>query len=203
MSAPRQTLAFAGIVSATCALLVTAVAVWTRPYREANERAAELRTVMEALDIPLPAHASARELLARFEQSVHQKTVSNLVIYVYIPAGGEQAEAVAIPFSGPGLWGPLAGVVALRPDLQTIRGLRFYRHAETPGLGGQIDSPEFQRRFVGKSLVPRPGIPPLRIVQPGTAGGANRVDGITGATMTCNRLEAILNKLGRRLEHIP
>ena len=31
------------------------------------------------------------------------------------------------------------------PDLTTVRGLTFYQHGETPGLGGEVDNPRWKR----------------------------------------------------------
>ena len=66
---------------------------------------------------------------------------------------------MAVPFSGSGVWGPIEGVLALEPDMQTIRGVRFYKQEETPGLGGEIASDWFQAQFKGKTLVSAAGDP--------------------------------------------
>ena len=92
--------------------------------------------------------------------------------------------AVAVPFSGPGLWGGIEGVMALEPDLVTIRGVRFYKQEETPGLGGEIGSDTFQNQFAGKRMISPEGVAGFRIVKPGTGADVNSVDGISGATLT-------------------
>ncbi|PKK96399.1 MAG: hypothetical protein CVV58_06550, partial [Tenericutes bacterium HGW-Tenericutes-3] len=56
-----------------------------------------------------------------------------------------------------GLWSTLYGYLALETDLKTIKGISFYKHAETPGLGGEIDKPEFQKNFYGKKILSESG----------------------------------------------
>ena len=54
-------------------------------------------------------------------------------------------DLVVLPIEGLGLWGTLYGFVALEGDLRTIRGLTFYEHKETPGLGGEVNNPGGRR----------------------------------------------------------
>ena len=56
---------------------------------------------------------------------------------------------------GPGLWSTMLGYLAVEPDGNTVRGLRFYEHAETPGLGDQIDKPAWRALWAGKQLYGR------------------------------------------------
>ncbi len=51
------------------------------------------------------------------------------------------------------------GYIALETDATTIIGLRFYDHGETPGLGGEIDDPEWQRLWRGKKIYDDSGEP--------------------------------------------
>ena len=59
-------------------------------------------------------------------------------------------QMVVLPVEGLGLWGTLYGFVALEGDLRTIRGLTFYEHKETPGLGGEVDNPIWKARWNGR-----------------------------------------------------
>ena len=58
---------------------------------------------------------------------------------VYIVRTNGAIEQVILPVYGAGLWSTMFGYLAVAGDGATIRGLRFYEHAETPGLGDQID----------------------------------------------------------------
>ena len=117
-----------------------------------------------------------------------------LTLYVYKPEGSDVVVAAAVKFIGPGLWGPIKGFLALEPDMKTIRGLTFYEQEETPGLGGEIASSWFRKQFVGKSIVDEKGNPGIIISSSGEAA-PNKVDGISGATMTCDKVQIMLNEL--------
>ena len=80
-------------------------------------------------------------------------------------------------------------MIAIKPDLKTIKGITIIHQAETPGLGGRIAEPEFLDRFKGKDVFPS-----LMIERPGKANKNNEVDGITGATLSGKAFERILNR---------
>lgn len=103
---------------------------------------------------------------------------------------------LAFEFSGTGLWGPIHGILALQPDLETIKGITIIHQEETPGLGGRIAEKEFLDKFKGKKIVPE-----IRILPPDKVSKNNEVDAITGATLTCNAFEEILN--GQSKKYIP
>ena len=96
-------------------------------------------------------------------------------------------DLVVLPVHGLGLWGLLYGFVALDADLETIRGLTYYEHKETPGLGGEVDNPRWKRLWDGRRAFGPDGAPAIEVVR-GLAGPPAddpfRVDGLAGATMT-------------------
>ncbi|MFH1006148.1 MAG: FMN-binding protein [Candidatus Latescibacterota bacterium] len=196
-----RTVVFAVVLALVCSVILTATSLYTAPYRSANEKAEEVRNFLSALEVPVEADADAAALLDVFDKNVRKRTLGDLPLYEYVPdvSGSETPIAVAVPFSGPGLWGPINGVLALEPDLSRIRGIRFYKHEETPGLGGEISADWFQKRFVGKEILPGAGKDGLSIVKSGRKLGENSVDGITGATMTCDRVQTMLAGLATAL----
>lgn len=62
---------------------------------------------------------------------------------------------VVLPVYGAGYISTLYGYLALDADLNTVRALSFYEHAETPGLGSLIDDPRWRAQWAGdrKSVV--------------------------------------------------
>jgi Na+-transporting NADH:ubiquinone oxidoreductase subunit C len=100
--------------------------------------------------------------------------------------------AYTFPISGKGLWSTCYGYFALDSDLDTVRGITFYQHGETPGLGGEIDKAYFQEGWVGKKVLDADGTMVSVSVAKGPAVERHSaeldhwVDGISGATMTCN-----------------
>ncbi len=98
----------------------------------------------------------------------------------------------AIPIIGPGLWGTMYGYLALENDLNTMQGISFYKHQETPGLGGEIEAVWFTKNFVGKKICDDNGrLRSIKVVKgavkdviPDPSEQKYYVDGISGATMT-------------------
>lgn len=201
MKDSTHTLVFAAVLGLVCSILLAATSRFTAPYSRANEKAEEVRNFLRALDVPFDPGADARTLLGIFEKNVRVAESGDLQLYKYIPAssGSDEPVSVAVPVSGPGLWGPIRAVVAFEPDMTTIRGVRFYKQEETPGLGGEIGSEWFQKQFGGKRIVSPGGTPGFRIGKPGTKSDINSVDGITGATMTSDRVEDMLDALAKRM----
>lgn len=113
-------------------------------------------------------------------------------LYVYVDPQSRQ-KRYAIHVSGRGLWSVIKGYLALEEDGSTIAGLAFYEHQETPGLGGEIEKPEFQSKFVGKSFLKDGNLVRFLVLKSGQLTDDNSVDGITAATMTCLGVEELLN----------
>ena len=187
-----QTLCYSLVLGTICALLLTGVGQVTAPYRQANEAAEEMRNILTVLAIPYDEKAPSKELIQVFEKNVQVKGGEGLKLYLYQPTG-EGVRAVGVPFSGPGLWGSIDGYLALEPDMKTIRGVTFYKQEEPPGLGGLISSTGFTDGFKGKSIQLEDGKVGIVIRPPGKTHGANEVDGITGATLTSDKVESMLN----------
>ena len=75
--------------------------------------------------------------------------------------------------------------------MKTIRGITFYEQEETPGLGGEITAAWFREQFVGKSIIGADGKPGI-IIRRGGEPAPNKVDAISGATLTCDKVQAML-----------
>jgi Na+-transporting NADH:ubiquinone oxidoreductase subunit C len=101
-------------------------------------------------------------------------------------------DEVILPISGMGLWSTLYGYLALAPDGDTIKGISYYEHAETPGLGGEVDNPRWRALWPGRKVLDSQGKLALTVIK-GQAGPAaadpNRVDGLSGATITSRGVE--------------
>jgi Na+-transporting NADH:ubiquinone oxidoreductase subunit C len=88
-----------------------------------------------------------------------------------------KVETIILPVQGYGLWGIMYGFLALDTDTKTVKAINFYKHNETPGLGGEIQNPKWTATWEDKQL-------PVDIVK-GTAGNnVHKVDGLSGATLT-------------------
>lgn len=193
-----RTIVFATVLAVVCSVVLTATSLLTRPYREANEEAEEVLNFLSVLEVPVDDKWDSKTLLKVFNKNVRISEVGDLTIYENISESGTPS-VVAVLFSGPGLWAPIKGILSLDPDLLTIRGIRFYQQEETPGLGGEIGSDWFQDQFRGKEIVSETGEPGFNILKPGNKKDKNSVDGISGATMTSDRVQTILDSLARKL----
>lgn len=201
MKDSARAIAFAAVLGIVCAAILAGATIYTAPFRAANEKAEELRNLLAVLGAASEEVKDSQALVALFERDVRTVTLGDLTAYEYRPTAGSGASlAVAIRFGGMGLWGEIEGVIALEPDLRTIRGISFYKQDETPGLGGEIGAVWFRQQFVDKKLVSEAGVPGFRVLRPGSTPGQNEVDGISGASLTGARVELIIAELARSIE---
>ncbi len=92
------------------------------------------------------------------------------------------------PVYGRGLWSTMWGFIALDKDLKTIRGITFFDHGETPGLGGEIDNPSWQQQWNGKKAFDQDDQVQIQVIKgqvDQTEPDAKyKIDGLSGATLT-------------------
>lgn len=120
------------------------------------------------------------------------------VAKVYTMSENGEITRVVLPIHGYGLWSTLYGFISLEGDLNTVEGLGFYAHAETPGLGGEVDNPRWKRQWVGKEVYDQDRTEPqVRLVKGGVSADAqdkeHKVDALSGATLTSRGVEQLVN----------
>lgn len=111
------------------------------------------------------------------------------VLSVYIATDGAQPTGYSIPISGKGLWSTIYGYIALEPDGITVKGITFYQHGETPGLGGELEKDWFTSNYKGKHIYNEEGeLVSIEIVKgqvnQNDKNAIHQVDGISGSTLT-------------------
>lgn len=116
---------------------------------------------------------------------------------VYLVRGSEEVQKIILPVHGKGLWSTLYGFLALdAKDLSTIRALVFYEHAETPGLGGEVDNPNWRAQWNGKEAFDEQGSIRIEVIKgkvdPGRPEAKYQVDGISGASITTRGVKNML-----------
>lgn len=108
-----------------------------------------------------------------------------------------QLEKIILPISGYGLWSTLHGFLALEGDANTVVGLGFYEHAETPGLGGEVDNPNWKAQWVGKKIFDEQGNIAIRVTKNPVAESDPRavyeIDALSGATLTSNGVNNLVH----------
>ncbi|MBF0196992.1 MAG: NADH:ubiquinone reductase (Na(+)-transporting) subunit C [Planctomycetes bacterium] len=114
-------------------------------------------------------------------------------------------ECSILPVEGKGLWGKMRGYVAVGNDNNSILGLCFYDHIETPGLGAEITEPWFMENFKDNKKILKvegdyseanfKGVTLLKGVKASDKPKEQQayyVDGISGATLTCNGVTEVM-----------
>lgn len=106
--------------------------------------------------------------------------------HVYLVKGdGENVEKYVFPIRGKGLWSILKGFIAVETDFQTIAGLTYYEHGETPGLGGEVDNVSWKEKWKGKAIYDDSGKVKIEVIKGiADAGDQYAIDGLSGATIT-------------------
>ena len=115
---------------------------------------------------------------------------------VYLVKKQNRISQVVLPVRGKGLWSTMYAYVSLDADLSTIRGISFYEHGETPGLGGEVENPRWQGGWKGKQVYAEDGGMALRVVKDSSREPPERqpylVDSISGATLTSQGVDALM-----------
>ena len=116
--------------------------------------------------------------------------LENVALVYLVKDNRGKLEKIILPVRGYGLWSTLHGFLALEKDFNTVVGLGFYEHGETPGLGGEVDNPRWKAHWPGKKVYGPRGEVQLGLIK-GTVdtsrdGSQFQVDGLSGATLTSN-----------------
>ena len=114
---------------------------------------------------------------------------------VFLVRGDAGLETVILPIHGYGLWSTMYAYVALDGRGERVKGITFYSHAETPGLGAEIENPRWRESWVGKRLTGDDGKVRFDIAkaQPAPDAAEFHVDAIAGATLTANGVENMVH----------
>lgn len=106
-----------------------------------------------------------------------------------------------IPLRGSGLWNAIFGYIALKDDINTIKGVVFDHLGETPGLGAEITQVWFREAFSEEKIYDGNGnFIGVSVVKgdPSTSKDDNKVDAISGATITG---DGVSDMISERLRH--
>jgi Na+-transporting NADH:ubiquinone oxidoreductase subunit C len=211
MSGRLRSIVYAAVLSLGCSLLLTAATSGLQPFQERNAQIDRHRNILSAAGLI----QEGRRLSAADIESLYDRHIRSLRIdavgrvlpasepaemalpFYLVVQEEEQIEGYIVPIDAKGLWGPINGYLAFGKDGTTVKGFTVYRHAETPGLGGEIEKKWFRDNWAGKKIITRQG----KFVSVGVAKGRveervpadkreHYVDGISGATLTGKFLAA-------------
>ena len=114
---------------------------------------------------------------------------------VYLVKNGTELQQLILPVHGYGLWSTMYGFIALENDANTVYGIKFYEHGETPGLGGEINNPKWRALWPGKKAFAdnEAAISVVRgIADPASSDYQHQIDGLAGATLTSNGVHNLM-----------
>jgi Na+-transporting NADH:ubiquinone oxidoreductase subunit C len=167
-------------------------------FEAVETRVVDLRTGTFSDDVDpasynhLQAAKSTGELSSGFEElgtddiaQIGRRENYSVVYLVYDDS--DNLDKVILPVRGYGLWSTMQGFLALEEDMSTVAGIGFFAHKETPGLGGEIDNPNWKQNWEGKQVYDS-GELALEVIKgsvdPNASNAEYRVDGLGGATLT-------------------
>lgn len=228
MHSNSYTFRFAATVTIVCSVLLASAATLLKPRQIENEKLDIKKNIISSVGItPEEGKSFSRQDINRlFKENIKglvidgegniiedknpenidpKKDVGLLPLYERVQNG--QVTAYIVPVSGKGLWSTIYGYMALEPDMSTVVGITFYKHGETPGLGGEIEKDWFCNNFVGKRIRNEKGeLVSIEVVKGKVADkysddqAYHYVDGISGATLTGRGLTRFLKEDLRRYE---
>lgn len=212
-------LGFAVVLTASVSALLAVLATALRPAQEAAKEFDRQKNIMMAAGLlqegdPRPRPELEKLYQTRFKPHVVEVASGEFADSKYTPDTLQQVkdtnerdryraiyealdeqgktEAWVLPVAGKGLWSILYGFLALDAAGETVKGITFYAHGETPGLGGEVDNPEWKALWPGKSIYDDKGeLIGVRVkkgkVDPNNPTEKRHyVDGLSGATITSN-----------------
>jgi len=215
----KQTIGVAAGVCVVCSVLVSTAAVVLKPIQDRNRTLERRRNILIAAGLLEPGRAADVDKLfskierRRVDLSAHafvekvpdeantidvrdpKLGLKHVDRYqsIYLKRKDGKIQRVVLPIEGKGLWSTMYGFLALGGDMTTIKSLAFYQHGETPGLGGEVDNPNWKRSWIGKQAFDEEGKPWIRVVKGRADPGApDEVDGLSGATLTSRGVENLV-----------
>jgi Na+-transporting NADH:ubiquinone oxidoreductase subunit C len=211
------TFIYAIIMVVVVATVLSVIAMVLQPKQKINVEIEKKRNILSAVNIESDAKNApelydkyitnvfainiAGEILDGIDafeielRNVLRKDKNEMQLPVFIAKLDDNSEKYIFPLYGKGLWGPLWGYLALNDDLNSVFGANFSHQAETPGLGAEIDTQEFQNQFKDKEIFNEVGeFVSITAVKGEVSNINHEVDAISGGTITCNGLSDMIEE---------
>ncbi len=174
------------------AVVLTLVSTGLKPRRDMNKQAEKCQQILRAA-----GHDIDRSKAVEAFSNLAEPLTENGQQYRVVCADG--TSGIAVRLDGKGLWGPIWGYAVISEDGQTLKGVSFDHKSETPGLGAKITEETFMSAFEGKKLYDKDGnFVSVRVLKSGTSpeiADENRVDAISGATITSRGVDEMLKHI--------
>ncbi|MGM0595985.1 MAG: FMN-binding protein [Myxococcota bacterium] len=183
---------FVFILTFTAASLLMGVQTWLSPKIKTNKKIEKLRSLLTISGVDTD-QINNSELESIFSKTF-SKTELKPGFWRYQRSRQNKTIAYIYPLQGKGLWGPVKGYLSTGPQKWKIKDLIITYQEETPGLGAEIATSNFYKRFRDKKITSKPDSAKivLQVRKNGQAKNENEVDGITGATQTSKKFNQLL-----------
>jgi len=216
MFSNRYIFIYSAILVIVVATALTITAVQLKPVQNENIRIEKMQNILRAVNI----EADVKNAGTLYEKYINESFAVNINgdivegvnafnvdlkqelkklpeirnLPVYICQMDTAKRYYIVPVRGKGLWGPIWGYIGLDSDCNTIVGAYFDHQGETPGLGAEIDTKEFQDNFTGKRIFDEAGeFTSIKVIKGGASpDNFHGVDAISGGTITCDGVTDML-----------
>ena len=225
MYSNNYTLFFVFIVTVVLGTMLSFTKDNVKDLQDQNLKADVQKTILRSLNFDESLLLTNESIEQTFKSSIDAKCVNvegeivecNIeevdieknedTLPIYIRMDNDEVQGIALPIAGKGLWSTIYGYIALNPDTDSVLGIQFYKHGETPGLGGEdekkwftdnfvnhpLNQPDGEIQYVPKRIRDKSGkIISIKVVKGGVdysesnTSSIHQVDGISGATVTAD-----------------
>ena len=210
MRSDAYTITFTTIVTVILGLGLSYTADSLRDRQILNEELDIKKNILSVLGYKQDTPWTDEEVQSLYDRNINEIRIDevgsvfdevdksdNFAYTIYQSRENNKVTGYAIPIAGKGLWGTMYGYFAIEPDAETVKGITFYKHKETPGLGAEVDKDWFKNNFIGKKLTDKNGeLVSIEVVKGYVSktdpDALHKVDGISGATITGSGLTTFL-----------
>ncbi len=211
----KYTFIYSVIMVVVVAALLTVVALALQPAQQRNIELEKKRNILSSLKLEsTPENVESifdKTIVENYTINVEGEKVENVDAFkinlkdelkkspdaqnwpLYVAKLEDGSTKYVFALYGKGLWGPIWGYISLNDDFTTVYGAYFDHKSETPGLGAEISTPNYQAQFSQKKIFDEKGVFVSVNVKKGGAGGdIYAVDAVSGGTITSNGLRDML-----------
>ena len=207
MREDSKTIIFALGICLVCSVLLSGLAAGLKKIQTANREFDVKRNIVKAFGVDIGVLTKS-EIEDKYSTHISKNTIdldneiifgdgkpySQINVFSWKDDVNAKPSKYAFPIAGKGLWSVLYGYLAIDADIETIVGISFYAHKETPGLGAEIEKAWFQDQFKDKKIYENGQVADFKVTKPGLANNEYSVDGISGSTITSKGVEILLKK---------
>ncbi|MDY0141130.1 MAG: NADH:ubiquinone reductase (Na(+)-transporting) subunit C [Bacteroidales bacterium] len=211
----KYTFIYAVIMVIVVATILTFVAVSLQPFQKKNVELEKKKNVLAAFNVesnPDNVESLYKEIIVEvFAINVEGEKLDNVDAFkinlkdelrkppadqqwpIYVAKTQDGDLKYIFPLYGKGLWGPLWGYISFYEDLNHVFGVYFDHKSETPGLGAEISTAEFQKEFIDKSIFDENGnFVSIDLIKTDASNNNHAVDAVSGGTITSYGLRDML-----------